>query len=153
MKTIDLMKNHPVSVPMLNRLDTAGGVLSSLCAVHCLCMPLVLGLLPALGLGFLASQRLELVVALVMLLLAAACLWLGCRMHRRWWLFAVFGLGAQAILYVQLTAKDCCAAEAFSWPNAITMMAGGSIIAASHFLNRRFRCGCWACPVPAPAVT
>jgi hypothetical protein len=145
MKTIDLMKNPPLSAPTLDRLDAAGSVLSSLCAVHCLCMPLVLGVLPALGLTFLANRRLELAVALAMLALAAACLWLGCRVHRRWWLFALFGGGAQVILYVQLTAKDCCAADAFSWPNAIAMMTGGLLIAGSHFLNRRFRAAC-GCP-------
>jgi hypothetical protein len=149
MKTIDLMKNPPVSAPTLDRLDAAGSVLSSLCAVHCLCMPLVLGLLPALGLSFLANRRLELAVALAMLALAAGCLWLGCRVHRRWWLFALFGTGAQVILYVQLTAKDCCVADAFSWPNAIAMMTGGLLIAGSHFLNRRFRTACVCHPACA----
>jgi len=139
---IDLMKNPSVTAPTLDRLDCAGGFLSSLCAVHCICMPLLLGVLPVLGLTFLANRRVEMLVAFGMVALASGCLWMGCKVHRRWWLFVLLAIGAHLVGYAQLTAKDCCAADAFSWPNALMMTGGGLLMATTHFLNRSYRRCC-----------
>lgn len=58
--------NHP-----LTRLDVVGSVLSTLCAIHCLAMPLVAGLLPVLGLGFLGDPAFDQAACLAMMALAA----------------------------------------------------------------------------------
>ena len=42
-------------------VDTIGAFLSFSCAIHCVAMPLLVTILPLLGLGFLASERAELI--------------------------------------------------------------------------------------------
>ena len=143
------MKPNPPSSSdktLLNRCDALGSFLSSLCAVHCLCMPVLIGLLPVLGLTFLANHTLERVVCLTMLVFAAGCLWSGCRYHRRWGLFGLLGAGAALVLYVQF-AGPVEEKEEANWKEAGVMAIGGSIIATSHFLNRRLRaqCDCAQC--------
>jgi len=126
---------------ILDRYDKLGSVLSSLCAVHCLCMPVLVGMLPMLGLTFLANPTLERIVAVSMILFATACLWAGCRYHRRWALFSLLGAGAALVLYIQFAGppED---AENREWKEAGFMACGGSLIAVSHLLNRRLRAGC-----------
>jgi hypothetical protein len=132
---------------VLDRLDHVGSLLSSLCAVHCLCMPLLLGALPALGLAVQSNRTFERSTSAALVLFATGCVWSGCRVHRQWGLFALLAPGAGLIAWVQSAAPDCCAAAAFSWPNAMLMTFGGGLIAGSHRLNRhlRARCECRTC--------
>ncbi|MBK7999420.1 MAG: MerC domain-containing protein [Verrucomicrobia bacterium] len=134
----------------LSRLDVMGSVLSTLCAIHCLAMPLVAGLLPVLGLGFLGDRAFDRAACVAMMALAALCLAWGCRVHRRWWLFGLLGsgaaltLGTQFVLAPETCAKSCCAG-AVNWTQALVMFTGGGAIAAAHLLNLRFRRACRCC--------
>jgi hypothetical protein len=132
---------------LLNRADKIGSVLSSLCAVHCLCMPALIGLLPVLGLSFLASHRFEHVACVTMILFAAACVWSGCRMHRRWGLLVLMCAGAVLVLYIQFAGPPEENEARTNWCEAAVMAVGGALIAASHLLNLRIRarCGCTQC--------
>ena len=97
------MKSNSPGSPqaLLNRADRIGSVLSSLCAVHCLCLPILISLLPVIGLSFLGSHKFEHVACVTMVLLAAACVWSGCRIHRRWGLLVLLCAGAAVVLYTQ----------------------------------------------------
>lgn len=132
---------------LLNRADKIGSVLSSLCAVHCMCMPVLIGLLPVLGLSFLAGHTFEQAACVTMTLLAAACLWAGCRVHRRWGLFALLGAGAALVAYIQFAGAPEENETQTNWREAAVMAVGGALIAASHLLNLklRARCGCGQC--------
>ena len=146
-----------VPFPIPNRLaslDLVGSVLSTLCAIHCLAMPLVAGLLPVLGLNFLGDRAFERAACVAMTALAAFCLLQGCQRHRRWWLLGLLGAGASLTLGTQFffatntdaaCAKSCCS-EGVNWSQALVMFTGGGLIAASHLLNLRFgrACGCCA---------
>lgn len=55
-------------------LDRAGIVLSSACAVHCALIPFIAGLLPFVGLQFVASEATESLILGASLLLALASL-------------------------------------------------------------------------------
>ncbi len=131
------------------RWDILGSVLSTLCAIHCLAMPILAGVLPLIGLGILGNRTFELAACAGMVTLAAFCLWLGCLRHRRWWLLALLGLGATTVIAVQLAAAPaCCSKErGGNWMEATLMFLGGSAIAVSHLLNLHFRrnCGCGVC--------
>jgi hypothetical protein len=143
-----------LSLPRLARLDFIGSVLSTLCAIHCLAMPIIAGLLPVLGLSFLGDRAFERAACVAMTLLACACLVTGCRQHRRWWLLALLGTGASLTLGTQFlfaadTATTCakaCCAEGVNWTQALVMFTGGGLIATAHLLNLRFgrACGCCA---------
>lgn len=141
----------PRPTPHLARFDLLGSVLSTLCAIHCLAMPLLAGMLPVLGLGFMGGRGFERGACVAMMSLAALCLLQGCRQHGRWWLLGLLGMGAALTLGTQFLfaptscAKTCCT-ERVNWSEALVMFTGGGLIAASHLLNLRFRraCGCCA---------
>jgi len=132
---------------LLNRADKIGSILSSLCAVHCLCMPVLIGVLPVLGLSFLGSHRFEQAASVSMIVLATACVWSGCRVHRRWGLLALFGAGAVVVVYIQFGGAPEEVETQPNWREAAVMTIGGSLIAASHVLNLKLRrrCGCRQC--------
>ena len=144
MKSNSSSANHG---PLLNRSDKIGSVLSSLCAVHCLCMPVLIGMLPVLGLSFLAGHTFERAMCITMTLLAAACLWAGCRVHRQWGLFILLIAGAALVLRTQFAGSPEETGALTDWNEAAVMVVGGLLIAASHLLNLklRTRCGCAQC--------
>lgn len=137
----------------LHRLDVTGSALSTLCAIHCLAMPLVAAALPLWGLSLLGSRGWEQFTSSAMVALAAFCLWQGCRRHGRWWLLVVLGLGATVVLGTQFfwTEADCreaCCAVRTDWTEAAFMVTGGLGIATAHVLNLHYRrkCHCRFCP-------
>ena len=82
-----------------------------------------------------------------MVLLAAACVWSGCRIHRRWGLLVLLGAGAAVVLCTQFAGPPEEKETQTDWHEAIAMAIGGSLIAASHLLNLklRARCHCTQC--------
>jgi MerC mercury resistance protein len=140
--------NSPSSFgKLLNHADKLGSMLSSLCAVHCMCMPVLIGLLPVIGLSFLASNRFEHIACVTLVLLASACIWSGCRVHRRWGLLVLLCTGAAVVLYTQFGGPSEEKETRTDWHEAIAMVIGGSIIALSHLINLklRARCHCAQC--------
>jgi len=112
-----------------------------------MCMPVLIGLLPVIGLSFLGSHRFEHIACVTMILLAAACIWSGCRVHRRWGLLILLCTGAAVVLYTQFGGPPEEKETRTDWHEAIAMVIGGSIIAVSHVINLklRARCHCTQC--------
>src|SRR5581483_8562853 len=139
-----LKSNSPRSSAqsLLNRADRIGSVLSSLCAVHCMCMPVLVGLLPMIGLSFLGGHKFEHVACVSMILLAAACVWSGCRIHRRWGLLVLLCAGAAVVLYTQFAGPLEEKETRTDWREAVAMFAGGALIATSHLINLKLRARC-----------
>ncbi len=135
------------SKSFLNDADKIGSVLSSLCAVHCMCMPVLIGLLPVIGFSFVGSHRFEHISCITMILLAAGCVWCGCRVHRQWGLLALLAAGAALVLYTQFGGTPDENETRADWHEAIAMFIGGGMIAASHLLNLKLRacCHCSQC--------
>ena len=112
-----------------------------------MCMPVLIGLLPAIGLSFLASNKFEHIACATMILLAAACLWFGCRIHRRWGVLVLLAAGAALVLYTQFSGPSEQKETQTDWHEAAAMAIGGFLIAVSHWINLRLRrrCGCQEC--------
>jgi len=110
-----------------------------------MCMPVLIGLLPILGLSFLASNKFEHIACITMILLAAACLWTGCRIHRRWGLLVLLAAGAAIVIYIQFGGRPEERETRTDWHEAIAMAVGGSLIAISHWINLRLRGRCRCC--------
>lgn len=113
-------------------LDRVGGCVSALCAVHCASMPMVIGLLPALGLGLLASDAAEYALMSLAIGLASVSLAWGYRLHRSWRALPVLGLGILCLLAGR--ALEGSDREAIG---ATCMVTGGIAIAGAHGLNLR----------------
>jgi MerC mercury resistance protein len=123
-----------------NRLDRLGAAASLVCAVHCASMPLLAGLLPLVGLSFLASDQAEWL--LVGLSLGVGILSLApsyTRKHRQWRPLVLFTFGASLIIVVLLSAEEGSRLE------APAMALGALLIACAHLINRRLCRSCAAC--------
>jgi hypothetical protein len=120
--------------------DSFGSLGALACAIHCAAMPLLLGLLPVLGLGFLASAGFERSFLVFATVLGLGSLWTGYRRHRVALAFALLVPGLLAICAaVWIPAIHESAAA-----HAIMMTAGGLLIAVAHrtnlSLSRRHSC-------------
>lgn len=130
--------------PNLN-LDKIGACASTLCAIHCLLTGAAMGLLAVLGLGFLGNPWVEISFFSVALLVGGLAVFHGKKRHHSWIPALVFLAGIACIVLSHLVGHDHDAG-AHGTPLGTTLaVAGGLLIAAFHFVNRRMqhlRCGC-----------
>lgn len=106
---------------------------SALCVVHCVATPLVLGLLPALGLSFLVEDEFHQILAGLVLIVAVAAFVPGYRVHRQ---LGVPALGAFGILL--LGGAAFVPGLSVLVESAVTA-AGGTVLVVAHVLNRKAR--------------
>ncbi len=120
-------------------LDRAGATASLLCAIHCALMPLVVTLLPLLGLAFLADERVEWAMVVLSGVLGATSLCLGFRQHRSRRALATLATGLAFLVAGRI-------AEHYALPwGVVIVVIGGLSVAASHILNRRLCDSCHTC--------
>lgn len=143
MKTVDTV---PAAL-RLNRLDRIGVVTSCACAVHCALMPALLGLLPLVGLGWLAEERTEWTLVCATAAVSVTSLLPSyLRQHRRAYPLATFVCGLAFI------AAGRTLFDAGVKTEAVFVVAGALLVASAHFLNRRLCRSCCAAPASAEPV-
>ena len=119
---------------MLNRI---GITATSLCALHCIFLPVILPALPLLGLSFLADHTWENVFLLVTAILGSIAMLSGFkRYHRKLYPFYLLLLGV-AIYGQKHTFSD--AVE----PYLISI--GTLLIVTAHFINIKLCNSCKSC--------
>ncbi len=118
-----------------------------ICAVHCMALPLLLAILPAIGLGFLLNESLEKGFVIVSVLVAGLSLLWGIRLHGRWRAIPVYVLGATLLLLAMFVlghehhGHDHHVQQN---PLALAILLIGAVsMATSHLINRKL---CKACP-------
>lgn len=119
--------------------DRLGFAASSLCAVHCVCMPWLLLAMPFLAGSWLVDRELERGFVIASVLLAAICTAVGCRVHQKWWLMGLLSVGAATLFGAHATAPPACCSDHLSWPHAIGAACGGALLATTHFFNLRLQ--------------
>ena len=119
--------------------DTTGACLSVACAIHCLAMPLLVAVLPLIGLGFLANERAELFLILGAIGLAVGSLAWGVRNHRRW--------RALLILIVALAFIATARTAVEGTFEVVFYSIGAVLLASAHLVNRHL---CKTCPACEP---
>lgn len=108
-------------------LDRIGITATSLCALHCILLPVLLPFLPLLGLSFLASHEWEHIFLFLTAVLGTVALLSGYkRYHKRLYPFYLLYLGI-ALYWIK---HDYSAAV-----ETYFIVAGGSLIVAAHFVN------------------
>ena len=127
-------------------LDKAGAAASLACAVHCAVMPLVITLLPLLGLSFLADERMEWALLGLSALLGSSSLCLGYREHRQSRALLVLSLGLTALVTGRILEE-----RHFEVAGVIGVVLGGCTVATAHFVNRRLCHTCRACRIKGEA--
>lgn len=118
-------------------MDRFGSTSSLVCALHCALLPVLISLLPAMGLGALAWNGFEWAFVCFATSLGVFSLWIGYRRHRgyRALLFLVPGL---ALVWAGIL-----------WPgvhqrvvlHTVLMSVGGTLIAVAHLINLRLSHG------------
>jgi carbon starvation protein CstA len=116
--------------------DRFGATASSLCAVHCALLPLVIAALPAIGLGALANHAYERAFIAFASMLAVTTFIVGFRRHRR---FRAFWFLAPGILL--LAAGIVVDFDENAMLHAVLVAMGGTLVAASHLTNLRLAHG------------
>ncbi|MGB1197848.1 MAG: MerC domain-containing protein [Thalassotalea sp.] len=118
-------------------LDRIGITATSLCALHCIFLPVILPALPLLGLSFLADHTWENVFLLVTAILGSIAMLSGFkRYHRKLYPFYLLLLGV-AIYGQKHTFSD--AVE----PYLISI--GTLLIVTAHFINIKLCNSCKSC--------
>lgn len=118
-------------------VDTTGACLSVACAIHCLAMPLLIAVLPLIGLGFLANERAELFLIAGAIGLAVGSLAWGVRHHRSW--------RALLILIVALAFIATARTAVEGTFEVVFYSIGGVLLASAHLVNRHLCKTCPAC--------
>lgn len=112
--------------------DKLGMSASVACAIHCALLPIVLTLLPIIGLEFLANPMIELSMIVLSIGLACIALISAYKKHRRAWPFVILMLGFSCIAMGHLI-EDL---ESYLIP------LGGLLIAMAHFINLKLTKTC-----------
>ncbi|HEY9773173.1 MAG TPA: MerC domain-containing protein [Planktothrix sp.] len=113
---------------LISTLDTLGIAASSLCLVHCLAMPLVIGFLPLLGWQFLEGHRAHVILAGFVLTFALTAVVPGYLKHRRRDILLMMSLGLLLVLSATFALPE-------SW-ELPTITVGNLILVATHWRNR-----------------
>ena len=120
-------------------VDNTGACLSFACAIHCMAMPLLVTILPLIGLGFLANERAELFLITGAVVLGIGSLAWGVRLHRSWRALLVL-IVALAFITTSRTAVEGTFEVVF-------YSIGGILLASAHLVNRHL---CKTCPACDP---
>ena len=120
-------------------VDNTGACLSFACAIHCMAMPLLVTILPLIGLGFLANERAELILIFGAIGLAIGSLVWGVRNHRRWRAFLIL-----LVALVFITTSRTVVEGIFE---VVFYSIGGILLASAHLVNRHL---CKNCPASEP---
>jgi hypothetical protein len=118
-------------------IDSMGAWISLGCALHCAAIPLLFGVLPLLGLGFLVHDTFEKIFLTLSVALALASLCWGYRLHRRWSGFLILASGLSLIAIGRNFV-----------PNeyeVLFVVAGAVCLAGAHLLNRYLCLHCHDC--------
>lgn len=116
-------------------VDTTGACLSFACAIHCLAMPLLIAVLPLIGLSFLVTERAELMLVIGAIGLAIGSVAWGIRHHRNWRAFLILVVALVFILTARTVVEGTF--------EVIFHSVGGILLASAHLINRHL---CKTCP-------
>ncbi len=118
-------------------VDSLGTTVSIACAIQCSVFPLLIGMLPLFGLGFLLGDGVEKIFVMTSILIAVSSFSWGFRYHRRFYVF-IFLASALALIAAGRLWVD----EPYEIPIVIS---GTLLLASAHLLNRRLCRLCKEC--------
>ncbi|MFB1015695.1 MAG: hypothetical protein ACI9C0_000836 [Alteromonadaceae bacterium] len=118
-------------------LDRLGITATSLCALHCILLPILLPALPLLGLSFLADHSWEHVFLIFTAMLGSVALFSGFkRYHRKMYPFYLLFVGV-AIYWIKHDFSEEY--------EAYFIIIGASLIVAAHYINLKLCNSCRDC--------
>ncbi|MBT5702927.1 MAG: MerC domain-containing protein [Gammaproteobacteria bacterium] len=112
-------------------MDTAAVVLSGVCMMHCLALPIALTILPIVNVTLLDESTFHLIMMVVILPISVIALTIGCRQHKD---KLTLTLGSVGLLILTLTAIFGHDLLGLTGERIVTSI-GGLILAAAHIQN------------------
>jgi hypothetical protein len=112
-------------------MDTAAVVLSGVCMMHCLAVPIALTILPIVNVTLLDESTFHLIMMVVILPISVIALTIGCRQHKD---KLTLTLGSVGLLILTLTAIFGHDLLGLTGERIVTSI-GGLILAAAHIQN------------------
>ncbi len=128
---------HPPGKPPSALLDRIGATGSLVCAVHCALLPLVIALLPSLGIAAWLGDDFERAFVVFATLFGLAILAWSYRRHRTLRALALLLPGLAALWAGILVASLHHALV----PHAVVMTFGGTLVGLAHLANLRLNHG------------
>ena len=117
-----------MSATASKNLDKAGIWVTTLCAIHCLLLPVILPLLAMAGLAFIGEDLLENTILGFSVVIGLFSLISGARKHGKWHLLSLLLLGA--FIYSQ---RDILG----HWGEPVIILFGAGLIIYAHVSNLR----------------
>jgi len=124
-------------------LTRLGFSASTICAIHCMAMPFLIGVLPALGLGFLASGWFEIAMIGISVVIGAVTLGTSYRLHRQVNPIIMMVSGAVVLLFNFFGHEFHSELAETLHPYIATV--GGLMIAYSYWINNKLCSSCEIC--------
>lgn len=107
-------------------LDRTGMWVTTLCALHCLLLPVILPMLSLIGLSFIGEELLERVILSTSIVVGLIALFIGMRQHFRF--YPLLMLVAGGVIYWH---KDSLGEVG----EPFIILLGASLIVAAHWIN------------------
>lgn len=126
-----------------DKLGIAG---SGLCLVHCLALPVVVGMLPSLGIAFLADEMVHEILAFALIAFAALAFIPGYMRHRDNRVLSLMAAGLGLILFA--TWGEALV-DLHGAGETIVSVAGSILLISAHLLNHSFCQACAICEAKA----
>ncbi len=112
-------------------LDKFAVSTSAICAIHCLTLPVLLAVFPALGATIFGQESFHVLLLWLVIPLSLVALAMGCRRHGSW-LVALLGLsGLSVLVFAATLGYDLLGEDG----ERIATLLGATAIAAGHVRN------------------
>ena len=112
-------------------MDTAAGVLSGVCMLHCLALPIALTILPIVNVTLLDESTFHLIMMAVILPISIIALTIGCRQHKDKLTLVLGSVGLGILTITAIFGHDLLGLTG----ERIVTSIGGLILAAAHIQN------------------
>lgn len=123
----------PINDQRRKYLDTAAVLLSGVCMLHCLALPIILTILPVMNVSILDERTFHLVMIVFILPVSVIALSIGCRQHKD---KLTIILGTIGLLVLTVTAFYGHTLFGLTGERLVTSV-GGLILASAHIQNYR----------------
>ena len=127
--------NLPPTQDKRSLLDTAAVVMSGICLLHCLALPIALTMLPILNIAVLDERVFHLVMMVFILPVSVVALAIGCRQHKDLLTLVLGIVGLSTLLFTAVFGHRFFGLDG----ERVVTSIGGVILALAHIQNFR-RC-------------
>lgn len=121
-------------------IDKFAASTSILCAIHCLFLPFMLSVFPAVGTTIFGQESFHALLLFLVVPLSVIALTLGCKQHKNIFVPLMGLAGLTTLIFTALFGHDTFGHDG----ERIATLVGASVIASSHLFNyklcRQTRC-------------